>query len=46
MLVKIILDNIEYDILYSPKKGKADLKFYKPLAIALWNGLTAKRKKT
>ena len=46
MIVKIILDNIEYDILYSPKPGKADLKFYKPLAIALWNGLTEQRKKT
>ena len=46
MLVKIILDNIEYDILYSPIKSKKKVKFYKPLAIALWSKLTEERKKT
>ena len=46
MIVKLLLDNVEYDVLYSPKQGKADVKFHKPLAIALWTGLTEERKKT
>ena len=45
MIVKLLLDNIEYDILYSPIKSKTKVKFYKPLAIALWNKLTEERKK-
>ena len=44
MIVKILLDNVEYDILYSPIKSKNKVKFYKPLAIALWNKLTEERK--
>lgn len=46
MIVKILLDNVEYDILYSPIKSKTTVKFYKPLAIALWSKLTEKRKQT
>jgi hypothetical protein len=46
MIVKILLNNVEYDILYLPKYGKADVKFHKPLAIALWKGLTEERQKT
>ena len=44
MIVKIVLDNIEYDILYSPINGKENVKFYKPLAMALWGKLTEERK--
>ena len=45
MIVKIVLDNIEYDILYSPINGKENIIFYKPLPIALWSKLTEERKK-
>ena len=44
MIVKVILDNVEYDVLYSPIKSKSKVKFYKPLAVALWSKLTKERK--
>ena len=44
MIVKIVLDNIEYDILYSPINGKENVKFYKLLAMALWSKLTEEKK--
>ena len=46
MIVKIVLDNVEYDILYTPIKSKTKVKFYKPLAIALWSKLKEERKIT
>ena len=46
MIVKILLDNVEYYILYSPIKTKKKVKFYKPLAEALWSTLTEQRKQT
>ena len=46
MLVKILLDNVEYYVLYSPIKSIKKVKFYKPLALALWSTLTEQRKKS
>lgn len=40
MLDKIILDKIEYNILYSPIINKDDVKLHKPLITALWNKLS------
>ena len=40
MLDKIILDKVEYEILYSSIINKDDGKLHKPLITALWNKLS------
>ena len=41
MKIKASLDNITYDLLYTPKNN---CKFYKPLLTALWSKLTENQK--
>lgn len=44
MFVKIMLENIEYDVFYSEINLKQNIKFHKPLCIALWSKITPKQK--
>ena len=45
MLTRIILENEEYYVLYTPIKNKEHVKFYTPLLISLWEIITKDEKK-
>ena len=46
MLLKVVLDNEEYNILYSPIKVKENVKLYFPLVRALWSKISDSQKKS
>jgi hypothetical protein len=44
MLIKINLDNVDYNVVYSPVNNKVDVKLYKPLVRELWKIATQHEK--